>query len=227
MKFRTLLSTSAVMLCMAGCVTPPPAVDYSALQQSNPRSILVLPPTNHTSEVIAPYGVLAAVTQPLAESGYYVFPVALVDETFKNNGMTVAEDIHAIPLKKLQSIFGADAVLYIDVQQYGTNYVVLSSDTVVEVTATLKDLKTGALLWQGHARAASSERNDSNVGGGLVGMLVEAAVTQIIETSTDTSAQIAHTATQRLLSAGSYNGLLYGPRSPKHNKPAAKPTTQP
>lgn len=207
----------ALTLLMTGCATTQTPMDYSAFKQSNPKSILVLPPTNHTSEVIAPYGVLANVTVPLAEAGYYVFPVALVNETFKNNGLTVAEDIHAVAPKKLNEIFGADAVLYIDIEEYGTSYAVLSSDTVVVVKARLTDSKTNALLWEGKASASSSEQGGGN-SGGLVGMLVEAAVKQIMETAMDTGFQIAAIASNRLLSPEMHNGILYGPRSPKHGK---------
>lgn len=35
-------------------------------------------------------------TFPLAEAGYYVLPVALVDETLRQNGMTKPVDIHQI-----------------------------------------------------------------------------------------------------------------------------------
>lgn len=217
MRKMQLLTALLLTLILAGCVSPPSPMDYTAFKKSNPKSILVLPPINHTTEVIAPYGVLANVTVPLAEAGYYVFPVALVDETFKNNGLTVAEDIHAVPAKKLYEIFGADAVMYIEVQEYGTSYAVLSSDTVVVVQAKLVDNKTSEILWQGSARAASSEQNNGK-GGGLVGMLVEAAVTQIMETAMDTGFEIAGVASARLLSPQAHNGLLYGPRSLKYGK---------
>lgn len=215
-----LLLASALALALTGCATTDAPMDYSAFKKSNPKSILVLPPTNHTTEVIAPYGVLANVTVPLAEAGYYVFPVALVDETFKNNGLTVAEDIHAVAPQKLQEIFGADAVLYLDIEEYGTSYAVISSDTVVVVKARLTDIKTNEILWEGKARAASSEQRGGN-GGGIVGMLVEAAVNQIMESALDTGFQIAGVASNRLLSPEAHNGLLYGPRSPKHGKKKA------
>lgn len=219
MKNIQLFAAFAVAIMLTGCATTPTAMDYTAFKQSNPKSILVLPPINHTTEVIAPYGVLANVTVPLAEAGYYVFPVALVDETFKNNGLTVAEDIHAVSVNKLHEIFGADAVMYIEVQEYGTSYAILSSDTVVVVQARLVDNKTNEILWQGSARAASSEQNDNADNGfGVVGMLVEAAVTQIFETAFDTGYEIAATASARLLSPEARNGLLYGPRSPKHGQ---------
>lgn len=206
-----------IVFLTSACVNLPPAHDYTMFRDADPHSILVLPPLNRSTEVIAPYSVMSHMVAPIAESGFYVFPVALVDQTFKSNGLTVANDIHAVPIEKLYEIFRADAALYIDIKEYGTNYVVISSDTVVSVSATLVDLRTGAILWQDVARASSAETR-GNSGGGLVGMLVEAAVNQIIETVSDTGFDIAGIASSRLLSADGYNGLLHGPRSVKYGQ---------
>ena len=201
-------------LCV-GCA-PTKSVDYSAFKQSRPRSIVVLPPLNESPDVKATYGMLAQVTYPLAEVGYYVLPVALVDETFRQNGVTAPGDIHQIPVTKLHEIFGADAALYITVTAYGTSYMVISSATIVTASAKLVDLKSGATLWTGTA-SASSEEGGNNGGGGLVGALVTAAVKQIISSSVDDAGYpIAGITGQRLLSAGQPTGLLYGPRSPKY-----------
>jgi len=217
MKLK-LFSIVSVILLLTGCVSLPPAHDYSAFKASNPRSILVLPPINNSNEVIAPYSVLANMTSPIAESGYYVFPVAVVEQTFRNNGLTVANDVHAVAPNKLREIFGADAALYLTIEEYGTSYVVISSDTVVSVSATLVDLHTGTVLWADTATASSAETR-GNSGGGIVGMLVEAALHQIVETVTDRGYDIAAIAGQRLLSADGHNGLLYGPRSDKFGQP--------
>ena len=216
------LAALATALILVGCATKQTPMDYTAFKKSNPKSILVVQPINHTTEVIAPFSVLSNVTQPLSEAGYYVFPVVLVEETFKNNGLTVAEDIHALPAKKLNDIFGADAALYIEIEQYGTSYAVIASDTVVVVKAKLVDLKTSEILWEGKAKAASSEQNSGNAGGGIAGLLVEAVVKQIVESAMDTGFQISNIATGRLLSPESGHGLLYGPRSPKHGKESKK-----
>ncbi len=56
----------------------------------------------------------------------------------------------------------------------------------------------------------------NNNGGGLVGMLVSAAVKQVINSSTDAAHPIAGIASVRLLSAGQRTGILYGPRNPKY-----------
>lgn len=212
------LTAAALVALLAGCVSPPPAHDYTAFKEADPHSIIILPPLNNTPEVIAPYSVMTQMVAPIAESGFYVFPVAVVEQTFKGNGLTVASDVHQVPVDKLQSIFGADSALYITVEEYGTSYVVISSETAVTVSASLVDLRTGVQLWQGKARASSAEQQN-NSGGGLVGMLVVAAINQIAETITDKGFEIAAITSNRLLSSDTYNGLLYGPRSPSYGQP--------
>ncbi|MCV9992675.1 DUF799 domain-containing protein, partial [Burkholderia pseudomallei] len=154
-------------------------------------------------------------TLPIAESGYYVVPVAVMDETFKQNGLTNAADIQNTSPAKLREIFGADAALYTKVTQYGTVYRILASATVVSASTKLVDLRTGDVLWQGAASASSEEGNNSG-GGGLIGMLVVAAVKQIANSLMDQSHDIAARTSGRLLAAGPPHGLLYGPRSTKY-----------
>jgi hypothetical protein len=216
-KIQFLLLVVTVALT-SGCVSSPPSHDYSNFRSADPHSILVLPPINKSTEVVAPYSVMSQMVASIAESGFYVFPVALVDQTFKNNGLTVANDIHEVPIQKLHEIFAADAALYLTIEEYGTSYVLISSNTVVNVSATLVDLRTGDVLWKDSARA-SSEETRGNSGGGLAGMLISAVVNQIIETVTDKGFDIAAIANTRLLSADGHNGLLYGPRSAKYGQP--------
>ncbi|NJB93485.1 GNA1162 family protein [Xanthomonas arboricola] len=69
-------------------------------------------------------------------------------------------------------------------------------------------------MWPGQAQASSGENQNS--GGGLIGMLVTAAVNQVINQVTDRSHQIGNVASQRLLLTGHARGLLYGPYNPKY-----------
>lgn len=213
-KMATRVMLAASVSLMAGCATQQP-FDYTAYKESRPKSILVLPPLNNAPDVNASISVLSQVTYPLAESGYYVLPVTLVAESFKQNGLSNPAEIHAVAPAKLQEIFGADACLYITISQYGSTYTVLSSAAVVSAQARLVDLKTGAVLWTG-AATATNENNNSQ--GGLVGLLVTAIVKQILNNVTDASHPVAGLASQRLLSAGHPNGMLYGPRSPSYGK---------
>ena len=213
LKNIALLLAPAVL--MVGCATKAPSYDYTAFKAAKPRSIVVLPPLNNSPEVNAGNSVYAQVSYPLAEAGYYVLPVAVVGETFKQNGLTNAADIHGVDVKKLNEIFGADAGLYITIDKYGSTYTVIDSVAVVAVTAKLVDLKSGTLLWEGKASASNNE-GGNNGGGGLIGALVAAAVKQILNSTTDAAHPVAGVANARLLSAGMTNGLLYGPRSVKY-----------
>lgn len=215
LKLAVCLVPAALVV---GCATPKAPYDYTAFKAAKPRSIVVLPPLNNSPEVNAGNSFYAQVTYPLAEAGYYVLPVALVGETFKQNGLTSAADIHAVDAQKLNEIFGADAAMYVTITNYGASYNVLNSVVLVTANAKLVDLKTGNLLWTGTASASNNEGGNSG-GGGLVGALVAAAVKQIIASTTDASHPVAGVASARLLSAGLPNGMLYGPRSENYLKP--------
>ena len=54
---------------------------------------------------------MAQSTQPLAESGYYVLPVTLVDETLKGNGIHTPDEAQQIPVAKLREIGIAPQIL--------------------------------------------------------------------------------------------------------------------
>jgi len=207
---RALGVCGAILL--AGCAAPQQQVDYAAFRESRPASILVLPPLNESLEVQASNAVLAQATFPLAESGYYVVPVAVMAETFRQNGLTTPADIQNLPARKLHEIFGADAALYMTVKNYGSSYAVLASTTRVSIDAELIDLRSGAKLWEGHKELAQS----SGSGGGLIGMLVNAVVSQIVNNLSDQSYPVAGATNVLLLSAGQPGGILYGPRSPKY-----------
>ena len=219
-KNRALAAGSLLgaLVFLGGCATPPAPYDYTAFQKAKPATLLVLPPLNESPEVKATPGVWAHSTRPLAEAGYYVLPVALVDETFKQNGIQTAAQAHEISPNKLREVFGADAAVYIKVTRYGTSFKVLSSETRVDVEARIVDLRSGDLLWSGRAFATSAEQNQQTPGG-LVGLLVAAAVNQIIGTATDASFKFAGLAQARLLSAPRSNGVLPGPRSPLYGQP--------
>lgn len=210
LRLSALVGLSALV---SACVTPPPPYDYSAFQASKPVSLLILPPINETVEVSAVSGVLATATAPLAEAGYYVLPVSLVDETFRQNGLLTPNDIQAVPVKRLHDIFGADAAVYLKVTRYGTSYQVLVSDTRVTLEGRIVDLRTGKQIWDGKATASSTEQSGNN-NGGLAGALIKALVEQVVHTSRDTSFEYAALANNRLLSVRP-NGVLAGPRRPQ------------
>jgi hypothetical protein len=141
-----VLCVTCVGLLLTGCATKP--YDYTNYRAHMPRSIVVLPPLNESTDLRGTYSYLSTLTKPIAEMGYYVYPVAVVDQLFKENGMPGAGEMHQAPLHKIQEIIGADAVLYLTLKQYGTKYVVLSSVTTVMAVGKLVDTRTGTVLWE-------------------------------------------------------------------------------
>ena len=210
-RFLTIVILTFVAI-LSGCATQK-SYDYSAIRESKPRSIVVLPPLNLSPDIRASYSMLATVTRPLAELGYYVFPVALVDQTFRENGLAEPGEMHNASPAKIAEIFGADAILYIKVNEYGATYRVITSEVIVSASAELIDARTGRSLWTGNAKASNAENKDSG-GSGIVGLLVSALIQQMANNIGDPGYQVARTTSYRLFNAG----LLPGPRSPNYEK---------
>lgn len=211
MKTRILIpALLATAVAFTGCVTKP--YDYTNFRAHPPRSVLVLPPLNESTDIRGTYGYLSTVTRPLAEMGYYVFPVVVVDQYMKENGLPTAGEMHQVPLDKIRDIIGADAVLYITLKQYGSKYQVITSTTIVTAEGKLVDVKTGTTLWEG-----STTVQQSSSSGNVIADLVVAAVDQAINSSTDQAHDLAHQANVQLLMTKDH-GLLYGPYFPKEKQ---------
>lgn len=206
---RTFLLLPLVMVAMlTGCATTEP-YNYDALLAAKPRSILVIPPLNESIEVNASYIDLSTLSRPLAEKGYYVFPVAVIESFMKENGLPTPDEMNQVPLDKLHENTGADAVLYTRISDWGQKYSVLDSSTVVVSHVKLVDARTGALLWDADASAVQS----GNSSGGLLEALVAAAITQIIGDMTDMTPTVARLANAQAIN-NTQRGLLNGPYAP-------------
>lgn len=204
---KNLFQVVVLLSVLSGCATVEP-YDYTALKANAPRSILVIPPLNDSVEVSAPYSFLSTITAPLAESGYYVYPVSVIDAFLKENGLPTPAEMNAVPLEKIDEIIGADAVLYVSIEDWGQQYNVLSSITVVKGHLKLVSVKTGILLWD--APIFAQYNPNANSGGGLVGALVGAIVSKIAGEITDNTPLVSRMANNMAINAKE-RGLLYGP----------------
>lgn len=206
------VKSSFLLLCavvLSGCAIAP--YDYSALNEHKPRSILVIPPNNNSVEVNAPYIFLSTVSKPLAEKGYYVFPVSVIDHFLKQNGLPTPAEMNAIPLDKIQETIGADAVLYTTIEEWGQKFQLLSSKTIVNAKMRLVDVRSGIDLWDGHAYF---EQSSGDGGGGLIGALANAVVTQIVNSKIDQTPRVSAQAVASIVS-NRHKGLLAGPYAPQ------------
>ena len=145
--YSLVLILSSAVLLNACKIAPPTTMDYGPLIESDPKSILVMMPSSVSNDIKASPAVLASTVLPLSEKGYYVLPVTMVTDTFYHNGVTTGEQMSEIPLSKLKEVYGADAVLYLNIPKFDVSYKVFVSVATVTVEAKLVDLNTGTVLW--------------------------------------------------------------------------------
>ncbi len=83
--------------------------------------------------------------------------------------------MHSADPARLASMFGADAVLYITIERWDARYVLVSTTVTVEFSYVLRDGRTGEEMWSDRRRMQYSSGSG---GGGLLGAVVNAAVTK-------------------------------------------------
>lgn len=177
------MNTVKFFVCMfaivlAGCAAPAKK-DQSAFQNAAPRSILVVPSVNKTLDVDAPNYLLSTLTVPLAEKGFYVFPVNTAKFVLEQEGFYEGEQIHNQPPEVLARMFGADAVLYVTINRWDAQYLVLAATVTVEFDYRMVT-KDGVEIWKANQKMQYTPQN-TNTGsalGNLIAMAITAAMTR-------------------------------------------------
>ncbi|MBI5441170.1 MAG: DUF799 family lipoprotein [Deltaproteobacteria bacterium] len=211
--FRVLLLVAA--LAAAGCATAPPKKDYTAFRAANPKSILVIPVVNKSVDVAASDYFLSTLTVPMAERGYYVFPVDVVKHLLEDDGLADASLVHGADTGKLCNLFGADSVLYATIEQWDAKYYVINTTVTVAVDYDIKDCKTGASIWDAKTRMVYTPQSN-NSGGGL-GALVAMAISAAITKAAPNYLPLARQANAQAFAAPD-QGLPAGPYHPEFGK---------
>lgn len=143
------------LLLAAGCAAVPQTKDYAAFRSADPRSVLIVPPVNRSADVEAPALILGEFPIPVAERGYYVFPVALVKGVLEDEGLADADFVHGSDPSRLCGLFGADSVLYVTIEDWVVAMAGFDVSVNVELDYVLKGCRTGGILWREHKRIAA------------------------------------------------------------------------
>ena len=178
MTRRTLLALAAASVLAGACATPIRKADMSAFEASKPHSILVVPAINQSLFVEAPNYVLSSLTVPLANKGYYVFPVNTVKTVLEQEGLYEPERVQQLAPEKLAAMFGADSVLYEKINRWDTKYVVISASTTVDLEYRIVD-KSGQEIWKARKQMVYTPQQNNT--GNVLGNLIAAAVTAAIQ----------------------------------------------
>ncbi|MES2106432.1 MAG: GNA1162 family protein [Pseudomonadota bacterium] len=170
---KTTFCALLIAVFLTGCVTQPTKKDMSAFRDAAPRSILVVPTINKSLDVDAPNYVLAALPLPIAEKGYYVFPVNTTKYVLEQEGFYEGEQIHRQPTESLAKLFGADAVLYVSINRWDAQYALITTVVTVEFDYRLV-AKDGTEIWKENKSMQYSPQNNNS--GSALGMLISAVV---------------------------------------------------
>jgi hypothetical protein len=178
------LSAGAVLIAviLASCTSIPatPDVQLEAFKAASPKSILVVPSVNHSLFVEAPNYFLSSLSIPIANKGYYVFPVNTVKVVLEQEGLYEPEQIHQLEPAKLAAMFGADAVLYVTIVQWTAAYAVLTTQVTVELDYRMVG-KTNTEIWNAHKRMVYTppQSNSGNAVANLIANMIMAAATRV------------------------------------------------
>jgi hypothetical protein len=143
--------------------------------------------------------------------GYYVYPVGLVDLFMNNNGLPTAGEMRAVPVEKLHAVFGADAVLYLTVHEYGAKHLIIAGSTRVRLSGQLVDTRTGTVLWEG------SGIGEVQSGTGTILDIILVPIDTAVANTTDRAHDVSGIAIGRMVTQP-YWGLLYGPYHPESDE---------
>ena len=149
------------LLALTGCVTQPVKKDMSAFTEAAPRSILVVPVVNKSLDVDAPNYVLTTLPVPIAEKGYYVFPVNTTKVVLEQEGFYEGERIHAQSASALTKLFGADAVLYVSINRWDAQFALITTTVTVDFTYRLVS-KNDVEIWQERKQMTYQPNNNNN-----------------------------------------------------------------
>ncbi len=173
---RSVMALLVLGVLVTGCASTNTVTDYNytAFRAADPHSILVVPPINNAVDVDAPAFYLSTISRPIGERGYYAFPVNMVKGLLEDDGLSDANLVHEADPRILADMFGADSILYVTIERWDAQYIVLSTQVTVQFKYVLRSGETGDEIWSASQTRVYS--SDSGSGGGIAGLIADAIV---------------------------------------------------
>ena len=91
---------------------------YAKMYEAKPLVFLVMPPINNSTNVDAKDYLYTSISKPLIEKGYYVLSPLLTMEVLKHESAYDAELFINSSLAAFQKYFGADAVVFTEINSW-------------------------------------------------------------------------------------------------------------
>jgi len=166
------------LLIVSGCATIITKGEaFPKMYTEEPVSILVLPPINESTAAEAKEYYSTTIAEPLSFAGYYVFPIEIVNEILKQEGIYDTELLVNLEPSKFSEYFGADAILFTRIIEWDTAYFVIGGNVKVHIVFELVSTKTGETLWNYNDKLTVDTTAATNEIGGAAGILLQLAPT--------------------------------------------------
>lgn len=207
-KLLAYLTLTILILTFTGCgpayITK--GVAFPKMYDQQPKSLLILPPMNESTDAEAKDYYMTTTEMPFALMGYYTFPTEMVSDIMKQEGIYDTELLYNMPLNKYYEYFGADAVLFTKIKKWDVSYMVLASNLTVSIEARIVSTKTSEELWK-YTGTVVVDLSGGNSGGGLAGLIAKAVMTAINTAAADyvKYAKVANNRIIYTLPVGPYN----------------------
>jgi hypothetical protein len=157
---------------------------FPKMYNERPLAILVLPPINETTAADAKEYYATTVAEPLSFAGYYVYPIEVISDILKNEGVYDTETLVSADPRKFKEYFGADGVMYIWLKKWDTAYYVVGGNVSVGVRCLLKSTTSAETLWE-YEGTIVHDTTAHPGGGGLIGLAVAIIATAVQTAATD------------------------------------------
>jgi hypothetical protein len=157
LKFSTFILI-ALTLLVSGCAKKIPHFLAPEFDKRGIRLVAVLPVANQSKNMEAASMFRDKVLEAIYFKGYPKIPLNVIDEKlsklYKNYQQPSVESVSP---RSVGELLGVDAVLYVNLQECDTSFVLLSAKTSVSATFELRSARTNDSLWS--TKYSVSERN--------------------------------------------------------------------
>jgi len=146
---KRILAIILAVSFLSGCVEMGTKQDAfpSMYGPQKPVSILVVPAINESTAADAGDLLNVTVTQPFTNQGYYVMPMPIVAEIFRNEGIIEGTQIKGLPTQLFKENFGADAVMFMTIESWDKNYAIIAGNVTVGIEYVLLSTTSNEILW--------------------------------------------------------------------------------
>lgn len=143
---------------VSGCAKKIPHLLVPEFEKRGVRLVAVLPVSNQSKNMEAASLFRDKVLEAIYFKGYPKIPLNVIDDKLSKSYKDYQQpSVESISPRSVGELLGVDAVLYVNLQECDTSFVLLSAKTSVAATFDLRSARTNDSLWS--TKYSVTERN--------------------------------------------------------------------